>query len=482
MDGQHEGGIFAHSVAADLVTVRPVGGRHWKLFSVIAAFILFDIFSIAAPGILISGLYLGQFWGGAEFSISLLLGIVSTILYGMAGAYGTSALANPKRYVATRLGVVFCVWSMMMLVTFGLKRSGEFSRVWVFFWMFSSFAVIGLTGLALSVVYKNTSALSLLQDKYIHIQTLHGMNHGADNLVFNRPCVITRQAVCNDVYDALFRIEEEIRLGNNIILSLSGSELNGLMSGLGKYRLSGVDMFLDVAVENSGIADIGNHFSRLPLAHIIRRPIGDLGVALKRLIDILVSSLLIILLLPLLAVISFLILLEDGRPIFFKQPRRGYRHGVFEVWKFRSMKASDADLGAARQATDGDERITRVGGLLRTSCLDELPQLFNVLQGKMSLVGPRPHALQMTVEGIPVGDSVKEYASRHNIRPGMTGLAQVRGYRGPVHDLDHLQSRVKSDIEYIERWSPMLDLWILLKTIGIVLSSASHSPARNKVG
>ena len=482
MEGQHEGGVFAHSVPTDFVAARPAEGQHWKLFNVIAAFILFDIFSIAGPGILISGLYVGQFWGGAEFSISVLLGVVSAILYGMTGAYTASALANPKRFVAARLGVIFCVWSMMMLVTFGLKRSGEFSRVWVFFWMFSSISVTGLMGLALSIVYRNTNALSLLQDKYVHIQTKQGFNHGADRLIFNRPCIILQRAVCDDVYGALFRIEEEIRLGNNIILSLSGPELNGLMSGLAKFRLSGIDMFLDVAVENSVVADIGTDFSRLPLVHIVRRPIGDFGVALKRLMDVLISSLLIAVLLPLLAVISLLILLEDGRPIFFNQPRRGYRHGVFEVWKFRTMKASAADVGAVRQATHGDERITRVGGLLRASCLDELPQLFNVLQGKMSLVGPRPHALQMTVEGIPVGDLVKEYASRHNIRPGMTGLAQVRGFRGPVHDLEHLQSRVKSDIEYIERWSPTLDLWILFKTISVVLSSASTRPARQKVG
>ena len=115
---------------------------------------------------------------------------------------------------------------------------------------------------------------------------------------------------------------------------------------------------------------------------------------------------------------------------------------------------------------------------MRRTCLDELPQLYNVLQGKMSLVGPRPHALLMNVDGVPVGDLVANYASRHNIRPGMTGLAQVRGFRGPVHDLAHLIGRTESDLEYIERWRPMLDIWIITATIRIVVSETLFGKRR----
>ena len=144
------------------------------------------------------------------------------------------------------------------------------------------------------------------------------------------------------------------------------------------------------------------------------------------------------------------------------------------------MRAKDADIGAVRQVLRDDERITFVGRFLRASSFDELPQLFNVLQGKMSLVGPRPHALQMTVDGVLVGELVKEYASRHNIRQGMTGLAQVRGFRGPVHDLKHLQSRIESDLEYIEQWRPTLDLWIMVMTVKVLLSEALFAKAHQE--
>ncbi len=455
--------------------------RHSRFVGVISVFVFLDIVSVFLPGILIDGFYLGQFWSGSEFGMSALLGVVSVMLYAMAGAYRSAALARPQKFAMIRIGVLLCVWSTVLIITFGLKRSGDLSRIWIFLWMFSSAAIVCLGASILAILYRQTDVLSVLQNKYVHIQTRGGVNRGASCLEFNQPSAIVQRKVSINIEDAFLRVDEEIRAGNHIILSLLDSELSSFMSGVSKFRLAGVDVFLDVCLESSCQIGSGLEFSRLPLIHIIRRPMGDIDLAVKRLMDIALASFVIALLLPLLVFISALILLEDGRPIFFRQPRKGFRQGVFEVWKFRTMRAKDSDLGAVRQTSCDDERITKIGRFLRDSGLDELPQLFNVLQGKMSIVGPRPHALQMSVGGVPVGELVKEYANRHNIRPGITGLAQVRGFRGPVHDVVHLQSRVESDIEYIERWKPSLDLWIMFKTIGIVLGGMSLSQAREKV-
>jgi putative colanic acid biosysnthesis UDP-glucose lipid carrier transferase len=134
---------------------------------------------------------------------------------------------------------------------------------------------------------------------------------------------------------------------------------------------------------------------------------------------------------------------------------------VFSVWKFRSMYVHDEDPGIVTQATDDDERVTPVGRFLRATSIDELPQLFNVLTGTMSLVGPRPHAM---VHNNRYSAEIAHYMCRHRIKPGITGLAQIRGHRGNTEALANMQARVASDIEYINNWSLSLDLWILLMT------------------
>jgi putative colanic acid biosynthesis UDP-glucose lipid carrier transferase len=165
--------------------------------------------------------------------------------------------------------------------------------------------------------------------------------------------------------------------------------------------------------------------------------------------------------LPLLLVIALAIRLDSPGPVFFRQPRMGWNGKTFRIWKFRSMFVHRTESNTVQQATKNDPRITRVGAFLRKTSLDELPQLFNVLTGEMSLVGPRPHAVQHDME---YSQRIEQYFARHNIKPGITGLAQVRGHRGETRDLDQMIQRVESDIEYINNWSLWLDLLILVRT------------------
>jgi lipopolysaccharide/colanic/teichoic acid biosynthesis glycosyltransferase len=161
--------------------------------------------------------------------------------------------------------------------------------------------------------------------------------------------------------------------------------------------------------------------------------------------------------------------LDSPGPIFFRQRRHGFNNEEIVVWKFRSMFDDRRDEGAQRQVHYGDERVTRVGRVIRRTSLDELPQLFNVIVGEMSLVGPRPHAIRMKTGAVESHRLVAEYAHRHRIKPGMTGWAAIHGSRGPVDTPQAVQDRVALDIEYIERQSFWLDLYIMALTLPCLL-------------
>jgi polysaccharide biosynthesis protein PslA len=168
--------------------------------------------------------------------------------------------------------------------------------------------------------------------------------------------------------------------------------------------------------------------------------------------------------------IALLIKASSPGPVFFRQQRLGYNNEVIEVLKFRTMYTHLTDRDARRQTSRGDERVTPVGVFLRRSSLDELPQLLNVLAGNMSLIGPRPHALQTTVKGLPLDQAVSDYMARHRVKPGITGWAQVNGYRGELDSVEKLVGRVDYDLEYIRNWSLLFDLKILWRTTRLMLS------------
>jgi Undecaprenyl-phosphate glucose phosphotransferase len=196
------------------------------------------------------------------------------------------------------------------------------------------------------------------------------------------------------------------------------------------------------------------------LIDIKRKPLADWGRILKAALDYGLGGLLLVLALPLFALIAIAIKLDSRGPVFFRQRRRGLNHRLIEVFKFRSMKVLE-EGAEVKQATKGDPRVTRVGRLLRATSLDELPQLINVVRGEMSLVGPRPHAL---VHDEFYGELLESYANRHQVKPGMTGWAQINGFRGETETHDKMRLRVEHDLHYIDNWSFVLDLKILVLT------------------
>jgi polysaccharide biosynthesis protein PslA len=201
-------------------------------------------------------------------------------------------------------------------------------------------------------------------------------------------------------------------------------------------------------------------------ARSILRPCQSaLSWKLKVITDYFMAFMLLVTFAPILVAIAVAVKFSSPGPIFFRQPRYGAGKSVVVVTKFRTMRIEGTDLTGRRQATRDDDRVTSIGRFLRKTCLDELPQLWDVLCGKMSLVGPRPHALVLEVEGESIETMIPQYHERHLVRPGMTGLAQINGNRGPVHSRAMAEERIHFDLEYIRTHSLLLDAKILLKTL-----------------
>ncbi|BAQ15685.1 undecaprenyl-phosphate glucose phosphotransferase [Methyloceanibacter caenitepidi] len=228
-----------------------------------------------------------------------------------------------------------------------------------------------------------------------------------------------------------------------------------LMTTPAKVRLGPeavFDRFLDAPISQLGPAATLN---------LVRPPLMRAEVWLKRAFDFVAASAVLTLISPLLALFAVLIKLDSPGPVLFRQHRLGFNQRAFQIYKFRTMSVTE-DGEAVNQVVKGDSRVTRVGRFLRRWNFDELPQLINVVRGEMSLVGPRPHAVTHDRD---FELRVASYARRHNIKPGITGWAQVNGYRGPTDSLDKIAGRVEHDLYYIDNWSFLLDFSVLVRTI-----------------
>ena len=211
-------------------------------------------------------------------------------------------------------------------------------------------------------------------------------------------------------------------------------------------------------------ANAYKYIGNIPVLAVMDKPLDDWDRAIKNIEDRVLAACILILAAPVMALVALAVRLDSKGPVFFKQRRYGFNNQLVEVYKFRSMHVEQSDATASKLVTRDDSRVTRVGRFIRRTSLDELPQLFNVLTGEMSLVGPRPHATQAKAGGSLYQDVVHGYLARHRVKPGITGWAQICGWRGETDTPEKIRKRVECDLYYIDNWSVRFDLYVIAMT------------------
>src|SRR6266851_314048 len=224
--------------------------------------------------------------------------------------------------------------------------------------------------------------------------------------------------------------------------------------------------------ENFQVLD-SRRYGDIGTFRVMGKPLDEVAALVKRIEDVVIAVFCLLVTLPLMLMIALFIKLDNRGPVLFRQKRLGANNLPFDLLKFRSMYVEQTDPLGHQLTRAGDPRITRVGRFLRMTSIDELPQLINVLRGEMSLVGPRPHPLAASAAGISYARAISEYPIRHRVKPGITGWAQVNGWRGETTTIEQIRQRVEHDLYYIENWSLTFDLLILGRTVFAVLSRAN---------
>ena len=315
---------------------------------------------------------------------------------------------------------------------------------------------------------------SEVQDLLLRIRTGAKRNFDVIGVVEQGTTPTMRQnSIGLPLFHGIDTLERMIRQDavDTVIVALPWSAGDQMRSIIERISMAPVDCYVYPGIDglNLPLRHVDRIFD-LPLLMACTRPIDGWKALVKRWEDVAISLALLIFISPIMMTIAAAVKLTSDGPVFFRQRRLGYNNRVIEVLKFRSMFTHLSDADATQQAFRGDTRVTPIGAWLRRLSLDELPQLLNVLKGDMSLVGPRPHALATTAGGLALEDAVPVYSSRHRVKPGITGWAQVNGHRGALDSVDKIVHRVNHDLYYIEHWSLGLDLKILWRTARLVFA------------
>jgi polysaccharide biosynthesis protein PslA len=288
-----------------------------------------------------------------------------------------------------------------------------------------------------------------------------------DDRASRRPGKVEDVPVAGGVQDLL--VWDALHTIDTIIITVSSTasrRVNELIDQL-RGLPQDVVLFMDLdgfKPEQARLTEIAS----APMAYISGTPRDEYRIFAKRVQDVVFASAMLVVFSPVMALVALLIRLDSPGPVLFRQKRHGFNNRVIDVYKFRTMRVG-SDKGPMKQVQQNDPRVTRIGGFLRCTSLDELPQLFNILAGSMSLVGPRPHAVGMRTGEVESWKLVAHYAHRHRVKPGLTGWAQINGSRGPLETAEQVRTRVRLDIEYIRRAGFWFDLMIMLKTGPVLL-------------
>lgn len=416
---------------------------------------------------------------GAYFVAIAIAMAMAANVFQLAGLYRHDELEK----IGGQLGRLMVGWTAVSLallaVSFFSKTSADYSRIWVGIWLLGSFG--GLT------IFRIALAWRILDWKHNGLLTRNVIIVGAgkqgERLIRH---IEDHKAELGVHPMAVFTLNPDLAqtdvLGvpvkggiKDLLLYVRNNQVQEIMVALPwdreddisdvLYQLREAPVDVSLAPEPLGYRLMERrvrHLGDLPLTVVQEPPLSGWSYVTKGLEDRILSALIILMISPVLLILAIIIRLDSPGPAIFRQQRYGFNNNVFTVYKFRSMRNDAGDAKGGAQATKGDARITRIGAFIRKTSLDELPQLFNVLKGDMSLVGPRPHAVAHNEE---YAELIDQYLNRHKVKPGITGWAQIHGLRGETDTQEKMEMRVQYDLYYIDNWSLWLDLRIIFRTL-----------------
>lgn len=444
----------------------------------------FALFAIAA-GIMIG--YVGLDLSapdGFEFRYGLTAAIGSAafvLLLQLMDCYQTRALRQPL----ISFSKIFLGWSatfaFLLIGVFFLKLSEEFSRVWFASWYLSGLVYLFIERLLLNHLVRSWGRNGTMERRAVIVgggksaeKLIRSLEQQSDSEI--RICGLfddrdnDRSPPIVAGYPKLGNIEELVEFSRRarismLIVALPFSAESRVLAMLKKLWVLPVDIRLSAHSSNLHFRPrTYSYIGKLPMFDIFDRPIRDWDSVAKRAFDIVFSVLGIIVLSPIMLGAYLAVKLTSKGPGLFVQERHGFNNEIIRVFKFRSMYVDQQDLSARNAVTKDDPRVTPVGRFIRKTSIDELPQFFNALRGDLSLVGPRPHAVYAQSQNKLYGEVVDGYFARHRVKPGVTGWAQINGWRGEIDHDDKIKMRTECDLYYIENWSVLFDLKILFMT------------------
>lgn len=440
-----------------------------------------DIFWLALAGYVSHYVVIGSsLFAHESYLYAVVLALIVFFFLGRyAGISSFSTLLAPLTNIPNLAIVCLTTFMLLLAVAFSLKVSDEYSRIWLYSFGLSSFAVI--------VIYRLIAffIINYLADRGICTRKIVVLGGGKQTEQLLRQLENEKPTV-NKVIgifdDRIGRVGPTVAgyplLGNldALIKFVRNNHVDDIIVALpwnaDERQLEIVSRLRELPAHVHLVSDLvgfrfphrpsPNHFGGLPMIEVVDSPLSGFKIVVKALEDRILGSLALLVFSPLLLIIVIAIKMESKGPVLFKQKRYGYNNKIFEIYKFRSMYHDGEEREKTVQASKDDPRITKVGKFIRRTSLDELPQLFNVVNGTMSLVGPRPHAIDHNEEYSALIDG---YFARHKVKPGITGWAQVKGYRGETDTLEKMEARVNYDTYYVENWSLFFDLQILVMTV-----------------
>jgi len=428
------------------------------------------------------------------FYLPVILGtaLFANILINGAGMHKISAY----RQGVVQVGRVLAAWSVIFIalavLAYLMKASDMVSRVWLGSWYLIGGALLVAFRLTLRTVVLRWTGQGRLKRRTVIV----GGGKDAEDLIDT-----IRAGAANDIdllglfddriderspdvvagYPKLGRVADLVEFSRRtpvdlVIVSMPLSAEKRVLEMLRQLWVLPVDIRLSAHMTKLRFTSSAySYVGELPVFDVADRPISDWNLVFKWIFDKVVALVALILLSPIMLVTAIAIKLESRGPVFFRQKRHGFNNQLIEMYKFRSMYSDMADAGAAKLVTKDDPRVTRVGRFIRKTSIDELPQLINVLRGELSIVGPRPHALQAKADNKLYYEAVDGYFARHRVKPGMTGWAQINGWRGETDTIDKIMQRVNHDLYYIENWSLFLDLYIVAMTPVSLVSARKNA-------